>query len=205
MLLLDTLLAFLNSLASPSCLISYTGFRSQFISSSKSILVLVLKSKVGVAPKYLMNHINSTLSATSHRPLQPSDWHVLFVPRVRTAVAQTTLRSFATIWPSLWNALPSSLRLSLLSGSCSTSLSGYPFSTLISTFGVFTLAALLSGVYCERGYTNLEMRYVLTDFVGLNSSLMVCRPKTPQLICHRPILPPSILTSVLSAFLFYFI
>jgi len=36
-------------------------------------------------------------------------------------MAQT--RSFATIGPSLWNALPSSLRLTLLSGSLSASLS----------------------------------------------------------------------------------
>src|SRR6218665_2657256 len=43
------------------------------------ILVLVLKSKLGVAPKYLRNYIHSTLSATSHRPLHSSDWLVLLV------------------------------------------------------------------------------------------------------------------------------
>ena len=68
-----------------------------------------------------MNQIRSTLSATSHQPLRSSDCHVLFVLRVRTAMAQT--RSSATIGPSLWNALPSSLRLALLSGSRSVFLS----------------------------------------------------------------------------------
>src|SRR6218665_1410563 len=82
-----------------------TDFRSQLVKFK--ILVLVLKSKLDVAPKYLMDHIHSTLSATSHQPIRSSYWHVLFVPRVRTAMAQT--RSFATIGPSLWNALPSSI------------------------------------------------------------------------------------------------
>src|SRR6218665_967144 len=85
------------------------------------IVALVLKSKQGVAPKYLRDHICSPLSATSHRPLRSLDRQiVLYVPRVRTTIAQT--RSFATIGQSLWNALPSSLRLTLLSGSLLASL-----------------------------------------------------------------------------------
>src|SRR6218665_2210860 len=44
------------------------------------ILVLVLKSKLGVAQKYLMEHIRFTLPATSHRPLRFSEWQVLFIP-----------------------------------------------------------------------------------------------------------------------------
>jgi len=43
----------------------------------------------------------------------------LFVPRVRT---MTQTRSFSTIRPSLWNTLHSSLCLTLLSGTCSASL-----------------------------------------------------------------------------------
>src|SRR6218665_889723 len=35
----------------------------------------------------------------------------------------------------------------------------YPFLKLISTLGVFALGALLSGSYCERCLTNLEIRY----------------------------------------------
>src|SRR6218665_1403858 len=97
-----------------------TDFRSQLVKFK--ILVLVLKSKLDVAPKYLMDHIHSTLSATSHRPLRSSDWHVFFVPRVRTAMAQT--RSFATIGPLIpLECSSSSLRITLLSGSCSASLS----------------------------------------------------------------------------------
>src|SRR5688572_9315464 len=45
----------------------------------------------------------------------------LFVPRARTTIAQT--RSFAIIGPSLWNALPFTLRETFLSGSLSSSLS----------------------------------------------------------------------------------
>jgi len=59
--------------------------------------------------------------ATSRRPLRSLDWQLLFVLRVRTTMAQS--RSFATIGPSLWNDLPSSLRLTLLSRSLSASLS----------------------------------------------------------------------------------
>ena len=85
------------------------------------IVDLILKSKLGVAPKYLRDHIRSPLSAISYRPLRFLDCQVLIVPRVRTSMAQT--RSFATIGPSIWRALPSSLRLTLLSGSLSASLS----------------------------------------------------------------------------------
>src|SRR6218665_1203756 len=67
------------------------------LSARLEFKILVLKSKLGVAPKYRKDHINSTLSATSHPPILTSDWQVLFVPRVKTAMAQT--RSFATIGP----------------------------------------------------------------------------------------------------------
>src|SRR6218665_163955 len=64
------------------------------------IVALVLKSKLGVAPKYLEPNIRSPLSATSHRPLRSFDRQVPFVLRVRSIMAQT--RSFATIgMPSL--------------------------------------------------------------------------------------------------------
>src|SRR6218665_1004300 len=43
------------------------------------IVDLVLKSKLGVAPKYFWDHIRSPLSATS-RPFRSLDWQVLFVP-----------------------------------------------------------------------------------------------------------------------------
>ena len=85
------------------------------------VLVMVLKSKLGLAPKYLGDHIRSPLSASSHRPLRSLDRSDFFVPRARTTITQT--RSFAIIGPSLWNALPSSLRATFLSGSVPTSLS----------------------------------------------------------------------------------
>ena len=47
------------------------------------ILVLVLKSKLYVAPKYLTDHIRSTLSATSLRPLRSLDWQVLLFRELR--------------------------------------------------------------------------------------------------------------------------
>ena len=65
---------------------------------SDSILVLVLNSKLSVAPKYLRDHIIATLFATSHRQLRSSDWQALCVPRVRTAMTQ--IISFATFGPS---------------------------------------------------------------------------------------------------------
>src|SRR6218665_1128222 len=59
------------------------------------ILVVVLKSKLQVL---LQNILWITFTPLYlHRSLRSSDWHVLFVLRVRTAVAQT--RSFATIGP----------------------------------------------------------------------------------------------------------
>ena len=81
---------------------SYTPAEdTQFYSLEFKIPVLVLKSKLGVAPKYIMDHIRSTLSATTctHQQLRFSDRQALFVPQVRIA------RSLATIGPSLWNAL----------------------------------------------------------------------------------------------------
>ena len=45
----------------------------------------------------------------------------IFVPWVRTTMAQT--RAFAIIGPSLWNPLPASLCLTLLSGSLSAAIS----------------------------------------------------------------------------------
>src|SRR5688572_31165857 len=74
----------------------------------------------------------------------------LFVPRVRTTIAQT--RSFAIIGPSLWNALPFTLRETFLSGSLSSSLS--LSLKPISSLGVLALGALLNGLGCERRYIN---------------------------------------------------
>jgi hypothetical protein len=85
------------------------------------VLTLVIKSQMGLAPKYLCDQILRPPSATSLRPLRSSDRLDLFVPRVRTAMAQS--RSFACIGPSLWNGLPPSVRSAILSGSVSSSFS----------------------------------------------------------------------------------
>ena len=85
------------------------------------VLVLVLKSRLGMAPRYLVDLMRSPHSATSLRPLRSSHRFDLFVPCVRTSMAQS--RSFASIGPSLWNALPPSLRSVFLSSSVSLSLS----------------------------------------------------------------------------------
>src|SRR5678815_5472438 len=85
------------------------------------ILILMLKSQLGLAPKYLCHQILRPLSTTSKRPLRSSDRLDLFVPRVRTTMAQS--RSFVCIGPSLWNRLPPSLRSTILSSSISTSFS----------------------------------------------------------------------------------
>src|SRR6218665_2223280 len=78
--------------------------------------------------------------------LRSSDWQVLFVLRVRTAMAQT--RSFATIGPSLCNALPSSLRLTLLYGS--------PFNIPIPSLNLFLLSELSHWGRCGAEASILE-------------------------------------------------
>jgi hypothetical protein len=47
-----------------------------------------------------------------NRPIRSSDRLDLFVPHVRTAMAQS--RSFACNGPSLWNGLPPSIRSAIL-------------------------------------------------------------------------------------------
>src|SRR5688572_16874879 len=73
-----------------------------------------MKSRLGFAPKYLRDLIRTAYCAASPRPLRSLDRHDIFVPRTKTTLAQT--RSFATIGPALCNAIPSSLRVFILSG-----------------------------------------------------------------------------------------
>ena len=75
--------------------------------------------------------------------LRSSNRRDLFLPRVRTTMAQS--RPFASTGPSLWNCLPSPLRSSFLSLPISSSLSSYFFLELRSTEALF-------GVCCERRY-----------------------------------------------------
>ena len=83
------------------------------------VLILICRSYLGLAPKYLCDAIRRPTSATSLRSLRSSDRLDLFVPRVRTAMAQS--RAFVSIGPSLWNQLQPLVRTSLLSGCPTTS------------------------------------------------------------------------------------
>src|SRR6218665_205781 len=65
------------------------------------ILTLIFKAQRGLAPKFLVDVILRTHSASSSRPLCSLDRLDLLVPRSRTALAQS--RSFASIGPSLWD------------------------------------------------------------------------------------------------------
>src|SRR6218665_3012342 len=69
-------------------------------------LILVRKTQQSPihAMQYRCDLILPTLSATSLRPLRSSDRLDLFIPHIRTFMAQ--LRSFESIRPSLWNRLP---------------------------------------------------------------------------------------------------
>src|ERR1043165_4047581 len=83
------------------------------------VLVLICRSYVGLAPKYLCDSIRRPTSAVSHCPLRSLDLLNLFVPRVRTAIAQS--RAFACIGPSQWNQLPPFVCTTILCGGPVTS------------------------------------------------------------------------------------
>ena len=68
------------------------------------VLLLVLRTQLGLAPKYLCDLMRKPLSAVSSRPLRSADRLDLLVPRARTATAQH--RAFAIVGPSMWNDLP---------------------------------------------------------------------------------------------------
>ena len=121
------------------------------------VLFLVLKSRLDIAPKYLRDRIRSPLSSVSYRPLRFVVTHALFVPRVRTTMSQT--RSFATLGPSLWNALPAFLPLYVLPLSLDPFLQPSPSSKRSSSLGVLALGALLNGHCRERRYINLQIHY----------------------------------------------
>src|SRR5688572_13120159 len=75
---------------------------------------LLLRTQLGLAPKYLCDLMRKPLSAVSSRPLRSADRLDLLVPRARTATAQH--RAFAIVGPSMWNNLPPSIRSKILAG-----------------------------------------------------------------------------------------
>ena len=89
------------------------------------------------SPKYSWEMLQNTsqtiimlkpLSASSSCSLHSADRLDLFVPKIRTALAQH--RAFSVVGPSIWNSLPSSLRAELMtrfSSSASQSLKAFLF------------------------------------------------------------------------------
>jgi hypothetical protein len=83
-------------------------------------LLIVTKSQLNLAPKYLSVLFAKPISASSSRPLRSADRLDLHVPRTRISLTQH--RAFAIVGPSLWNDLPPTLRAVLLTGINPTSL-----------------------------------------------------------------------------------
>src|SRR6218665_192492 len=99
------------------------------------MLTLIFKAQLGLAPIYLVDVILHPHSASSNHPLHSLNRLDLFVPHSRTALAQS--RSFASIGPTLWNALSPSLHFTFHSGSLSSS-----FPSLKTYFFSWSLAHL---------------------------------------------------------------
>jgi len=73
------------------------------------VLLLVAKSKQGLAPRYLCELMSKPLSARSSRPLRSADCCDLLVPWSRTSLSQN--RAFTVVGPALWNDTPLALRV----------------------------------------------------------------------------------------------
>src|SRR6218665_2442945 len=80
------------------------------------VFLLVSKSQLGLAPSYLTDFMRKPMSSTSACLLRSTDCLDLFVPRVRTALAQC--RAFAVT--TSWNGLPRLLQAKLTSGLSAT-------------------------------------------------------------------------------------
>jgi len=122
------------------------------------MLTLIFKAQLGLAPIYLVDVILHPHSASSNHPLHSLNRLDLFVPHSRTALAQS--RSFASIGPTLWNALSPSIRSTCLSGSLSSS-----FAFLKTYF--FSHGALHTGSASER-FTPLEALYKYLNTIQYN-------------------------------------
>src|SRR6218665_2436654 len=95
-------------------------------------------------------------------------WHIrscnrldLFVPRVRTSMAQLT--PSASIGPALWNRVTTAVRSTILSGSLSSSFSySKPVFSLVAKH---TPGALLKDSFSEKHYksTNTIQCLIVTD------------------------------------------
>jgi len=138
------------------------------------VLTLIYRSLICQAPRCLHDLVRLPSFAISLCPLRSLDRHDLFVPQVRTFMAQT--RAFAIIGPLLWNQLLPSTQSTLLTGEREirlfndTSISKmicvndfnrwskclFFFSQDFSLLsGSFTLEALLIGMHCKKRHINV--------------------------------------------------
>ena len=90
------------------------------------------------------------MSSVSARSLRSNGHLDLFVPRVRTALAQC--RAFAVAGPSSRNGLPPVLQAKLMSGISTTSCRS--LKTFLFPLGASALKAPLTSQYCERRSIN---------------------------------------------------
>ena len=75
------------------------------------VLLVVLRTQQGLAPKYLCNLMHKPVSSP---PLQSADQLDLLVPQSWTGTVLH--RAFAIVGPSMWNDLPPSIRSKILVG-----------------------------------------------------------------------------------------
>ena len=137
------------------------------------VLTLIYRSHIGQASKYVRDLIRLPSSAISLRPLRSLDHHDLFVPRVRTSMAQT--RAFAVIGPLLWNQLLPSTRSTLLTGERSAS-----FRSLKTA--LFSLGLL----HWKRFWlvcTALQVLYKCIDTMQYNASDNLSQTLSIRYIC----------------------
>src|SRR6218665_2621646 len=73
------------------------------------IVSMVWRCLLGLAPLYLRELCCPLQSAMSSRPLCSSQQGLLLVPFGRTSAKQS--RAFSVVGPSIWNGLPSQLRI----------------------------------------------------------------------------------------------
>src|SRR6218665_540244 len=91
-----------------TCLMFYigslpsSGFHIGFVS-------MVWRCLLGLAPLYLCELCCPLHSAMSSRSLRPSQQGLLLVPFARTSTKQS--HAFSAVGPSIWNGLPSQLRI----------------------------------------------------------------------------------------------
>lgn len=121
---------------------------------SLKLLSLVPKSKLGIAPKYLRDHIRFPLSRASHRPLRSLDRHF------------SLFHELGPLWPKLDHSPPfgppygmSFPPLYILPVFLDLFLHLSPCLKLFSSLWVLAVGAPLNGHLCEQHYTSHKLQY----------------------------------------------